>query len=565
MKFKQQLLRLHYVQAIIVAVAFSTFFMLIAPLQTYLGNRGLFDFTPLELLSEIVPLTLVVFVVLLSVLLITELFLGRFLLVVAVAILACGYLESGIFSIGLPPLNGELVAFKNPFRSLFDTCLLCVIFVPLVACYKWTKGIIHWVALAIFLLSSASLFDVRSDEAGSPISGFSEGICPRLDVAESLRFSPYRNVILIILDSTPATIASQVVKENPEIQEHFPGFVAYNNNLAMHEMTIRGLPGLMTGKYLTPEMSANDYVLTMFGPDSLLIPYAEANDPIYFSGGLLSYCYTNRRLGDFTKISESLTKSGSVLNRNSSAVPYISLAEVVKFRVVPYMFKMRVLCDAFYAATREMFKRDCSSEDFLFPLVASKPLQGEEGKTTLSILHTKGIHGPITRDRHGKLLPSATQEVAAHYEYGVYLMRKVGELMDELRKKGVYDNSLIVVAADHGLIVLRKGGLEAEGSDGHGAESSILWVKPIGASGDFSFSSIPTSNCRIADLIKQSECKNLSRREIDEILFAKERRFYAKHGEKWWTFGRRLFYYEWVYDENGNLMSYENKGIYKAN
>ena len=183
----------------------------------------------------------------------------------------------------------------------------------------------------------------------------------------------------------------------------------------------------------------------------------------------------------------------------------------------------------------------------------------------MCVLHTTGIHGPITVDRFGNDLPEPTQAVSAHYEYGVSLMEKVGKFLDELKTKGVYDNSFIVIAADHGLIVLREGGLESDGSKGHGAESSILWVKPIDADGEMSFSSEPTSNCRIAELVKQAESRNLGREDVDQILYAKKRRFLAKHGSAWWSFGRRLFFYEWVYDEDGKLLSYENKGVFKAN
>ena len=52
----------------------------------------------------------------------------------------------------------------------------------------------------------------------------------------------------------------------------------------------------------------------------------------------------------------------------------------------------------------------------------------------------------------------------------------------------------------------------------------------------------------------------------DDILKVKgERRFLAKHGAKRWSFGKSLFFYEWRYDEDGKLMGYENKGIFKMN
>ena len=556
--------KLHWGKSAVLASILAGFVFLIVPLQTFLANRDLFEFSFAEVVCATAPIALVAAAVLFLLIVLTGLLTGRLAIAIAVALLVCIYLETGILSIGLPPLDGDLMAFDNPFRKLIDSLVLGIVFLAMTIPYKHVFNLAHWIALVVLVLGVASLFDASPSKDASSHSNLSQGFCPQFDVVESVRFSPKRNVIMLVLDSTPAVMASEIVRKEDGLRSHFPGFTAYENNMAMHEMTSRGLPGLMTGKFLPSDMSSSDYAATMFGNDSLLMPYVATNDPVYFSGQLQQYGYTNRRLGDFTKVGESLKKTGSVLFRNSSDIPYVSLYDVTKLRILPYALKYGAVVKIYYSSMKKGVRKNWGSESYLYPLIANHPL-GNEDKTSLCVLHTTGIHGPITMDRDGKPLQEATQELSAHYEYGVFLMRRVADFMDGLRKKGVYDNSLIILAADHGLIRLRKGGLDADGSDGHGAESSILWIKPIGAIGEFAFSGIPTSNCRIAELVKQSEMKNLTKEEIDAIIYTKERHFYAKHGLRWWSFGRRLFFYEWVYDENGKLISYEDKGIYKAN
>ena len=560
----EKLKNLHYVQALFVALATSVFLTLIVPVQTFLGNKDMFKFSLWEVVAEALPATAFSLIVILSLLLLSELVFRRFLYVVVVAVLLCAYLETGILSIGLPPLNGEIRAFQNPFRAWFDAILLSCVFLLIVAMFKWVSKVAHWIALGVLVMAVASLFDVKQPENELQNSSISSGFCPQLDVVESLRFSPKRNIIVLILDSTPAVIASKVAKDNPEIQNHFPGFIAFENNMAMHEMTVRGLPGLMTGKFLSPDISTFEYSSSMFGEDSLLIPYIRTGNPVYFAGASLSYGYTNRRLGDFSKIDFSHNKEKPVFLRNSEGIPYVSLLDVVRFRLVPYKYKAVVLANAYAQAIHSAVKKNWGQEDVLYPLISAHPLSKED-KTTLSVLHTVGIHGPIIRDRHGKRLPQPTQEVSAHYEYGEYVMARVGAFLDDLKKKGIYDNSFIMLVADHGLIVLRKGGLNADGSDGHGAESSVMWIKPIGASGNMKFKDTPTSNCKIAELVKAAKDRDLDEAEISDILYTKERHFIAKHGSRWWSFGRRLFFYEWIYDENGQLVSYKDLGIFKAN
>ena len=517
--------RLGIVQSGLVSIAAGMFFTLIVPLQTFLANRDLFEFSAWSVIGEAAPVFLIVSTILFALLLTSGLVAGRILHVIAIAVLVCGYLEVGVLSIGLPPLDGEMRAFANPFRSLIDTIILGIAFLAIVLLFKWIKGVVHYVALGVIVMSIASLFDAGKPENSVSASDLSDGFCPQLDVVQSLRFSPTRNIIMLVLDSTPASIASTVVRDSPELQKCFPGFVAYEKNMAMHEVTIRGLPGLMTGRFLEPEMPTSEYASTMFGENSLLMPYVKAGDPVYFSDQMLNYGYTNRRLGDFSNIGTSLVNDGPVFFRNSSSIPYISLFDVVRFRLVPYKFKLLVLKKAYGVAMKGTVKVNYGSEDFLYPLVASHPI-GTEPKTTLSILHTSGVHGPITRDRLGNKLQEPTQEVAAYYEYCVYLMNKVAEFLGTLRSRGVYDNSTIILVADHGLEVLREGGVTADGSTGHGAESSILWVKPAGATGNMEFSSLATSNCRVADLVKRLATEDLKREDLDSVLFAKERRFW---------------------------------------
>ena len=566
MSIRERLHKLHYGQAVLVALSVCFFFPVIVPLQTFLGNGDMFQYGAWDVLAEAVPVAVALSIVVFVLLVASELVLGRLLHVIIAAVLLCEYLEIGLFSIGLPPLDGGWVGLDNPFRKIIDSFLIGTVFVFVVGLFKWTKEISHWICLSVIVMSAASLFDTHSPIGVTTESVFSSGRCQHSDVVQSVRFSPKRNVILLILDSTPAVIASAALREKPELLKHFPGFVAYDKNIAMAENTAHGLPGLMTGQFFTHGTSTFDWKESVFGDDSLLKPYVMADDSVYYLGGLAAG-YTNRRLGDSSKSEVNLKKTGSVFLRNSNGIPYVSLLDVVKFRLAPYVCKKRTASRAYANAMRGIAKKDYGSEDFLYPHLASVPL-GDEPKSTLCVLHTAGTHGPITRDRDGKPLPTPTQDVKAHYEYGIYLMSKVGEFMDYLRQKGIYDNSLIIVAADHGLIVLRNGGLEADGSDGHGAESSILWVKPVGQGINTKMrsSSIPTSNCRIAELVRQSESRDLKQDEIDEILRVKgERRFLAKHGVKWWSFGKRLFFYEWRYDEDGKLVGYENKGIFKMN
>lgn len=561
MKFKLPYLLPTAVLSAVVAL----FFTFVIPLQTFLSSRDMFDFSAGDVSFAALPFTILTALVLFAVLAVSGKFIGRSLHVIVTAVLLCGYFETGIFSAGLPPLNGDLHAFANPFRVAIDSALLGVVFLVVVGLYKWIKPFFHWVALGVLVMSGASLFDaVKPVEGDTASSGLSKGFCPQYDVVKSLRFSPNRNVVLLILDTFRASMASEALRRCPGLKSHFNGFTVYENNLSMHETTCRALPALMTGKFLPKDMSTSDFENTMFGPDSLLNPYVDAGCSVYFSDQLLSYGYTNRRLGDFSKISSGLNKTGNVFYRNSNGIPYITLLDTVRFRFAPYKFKCGILgkacVDAMVKSSANGTHEEVFYEDQLYKGLILNPV-AVETNAALTVLHTSGVHGPIYLDANGKRLATPSQDIEDYNEYSVYVLKQVAALMDHFRKAGIYDKSTIVIAADHGLDdVNRKDGLTK-----HGADDSVLWVKPAAGSGDLKFSGIPTSNMRLCELFKALVDKDLSKSEIEHVLRASDRRFYAKFGVTWYSFGRRLFFYEWRYDDSGKVISLENMGVYKAN
>ena len=101
------------------------FLTLIVPLQTLLGNRAMFSFGAVDVVIEALPLMVVVMVATFALLVLSELLLGGWwgamFRALMVSLLVCCYLEVGLFSIGLPPLDGEMRAFANPFRVLIDS------------------------------------------------------------------------------------------------------------------------------------------------------------------------------------------------------------------------------------------------------------------------------------------------------------------------------------------------------------------------------------------------------------------------------------------------------------
>ena len=498
MSVKSELFR-----SLVAAVAVAAVIAFVLPLQSFLGNAALYPFGLARLLPELAVVFAALAAAIFLLLVVSARFLRGALHGLVVAAAACVYLESGVLSFGLPEINGafapELAVFS---RGVVDCCVWALLLLVGLAASRWIRPVAHYVALALLALGVASLFDVKREsapaEGGSAASAFARGFEWQLDVVDNFRLSRERNVLVFILDSMPGNVSTELMKSSPDLAAKFPGFVAFTNNVGMHDCTKRGLPGLMTGRYFDPRTSSKaEYPMSIYGADSFLAPYVASGAEVYFAPDFLPYGFTNAKVEKRAQVKGRQKHGWAALLRRSKEVPYLSLFDVTVFRIAPYVAKAPFL----YAKIRHdpMFGQDESNfwyEHAMYPRLAAASFT--EAKTVLGVFHTRGAHPPLVFDRDGNRLGNAgwgRDSLAALVSNPIYNLSK---LMDALREKGVYDKSLIVVLADHGV------GIAPCAKGHHPSESAILWVKPEGAAGPFAYCGTPTGYSKVAAFMKSA-------------------------------------------------------------
>ena len=515
---------------LVVAVSLAAFLGVVLPVQTYLANASLFVFTPGRLALELTILFVAMAAALGLLLATVGRFFGGFLRAVFVAALVCVYLESGILSTGLPEINGGfLPALAVRSRMIVDLSVWAVVLIGFLATVRWTRAWLHWVALSFLVLSFASLLDVRREQAPSsePVaaSGLSSGFEWQRDIIENFRYSPKRNVLVFILDSMPGNLSYDFVSSDPGMRAKFAGFTAFTNNVGMADCTKYGLPGLMTGRYFEPGVSsAADYPMSIFGEESFIVPYVRTGAEVFFVNDLLPYGYANGPITKRLPVKGKQKHGWAALLLRSKEVPYLSLFDTVVFRLSPYCAKAPFL----YSKIRHdpMMGRDESVfwyEHVMFPILGRAPLS--ESATTLGVFHSRGAHPPLLFDPNGKAYPRPRVDPGMIGELVSTPLRHLSKLLDALRERGLYDSSLIVVVADHGinLVPFAKGH--------HPSESAILWVKPEGAKGAFAAVSRPTGYSKVSVLMRKAAEGPLDLQSIGNLLEERDRLYRYQLGD----------------------------------
>ena len=496
--------------ALLAAICGAVVFFVL-PLQTYLSNQSLFPCSTGNVVSSGAIYAVILFCLSFLMFFGSSFVLDRLAMALFVGVLVFEYLQTGILSASYPSMNGDILFYRNSIGLIVrDYVLLLVLTVlPLVG-YRYIKDCLHWIALAVFVLFATSLFDVRPSQ-GETCADIKTTWTNSVDeVFASARFSPKRNVVVLIPDTVQGDVAVEVIKHDPEIAKKFSGFLAFVNNIGMHEFTIFGLPGLLTGKYYDGRSLLDDYIVAATTDGSFVADYDLYNWPCYVYAHFGLGMFTNR-LKDQSKCKQEKVCVCDAFLVRQKGTPYLNLFDILTFRLAPFGMKERVNAKNVIGLGTA---HDFFLESALYPMVGRIPIN-DSFDGTLHVYHSNGLHTPIMFDRNGNQT-SCAQTYEAMLEQAYFVMSSIGKLCDVLRKRNLYDQTLIVVAADHGSGV--SDGCVMGGDSFPGRIIPILWVKPFGADGEIQLCNVPTSHSKLRDLIDISREKDLSSKEIADVL-----------------------------------------------
>ena len=518
------------------SIAVSAVFIL--PFQTFVQNTSNYDYSVWALLPELLLAVVVVFGVSFALLAFGERYLRGWFTPVAVAVLVAIYLNAGVLSLGIPELNGELPSELDLVsRKIWDTALAVALVFAALVTFRWTRTWLHRVSVGVLVLGLASLLDLRTDDRATDETAGSSGdsFTPVAALVDNLAYSKTRNVLMLVLDAMPGTSGVRALENDTALRAHFPGFTCYRQNVGMHDRTERAVPGMFTGEYYDTSQTLGAYMMTALGTNSFLRTYQAHGDAVYSMLDFFTYGLTTEPM---TTKAAAPKLTRPLLLRPAREIPHLPLANVVAFRLLPFVAKGPLLKhDIHKLRVKANFAKN-SFEHVLYPKLAARPFR-TDGRQVFAKFHTHGAHGPYCYELDGSPAKPRRDDLETVRLASSNVLVHVGRLMDAWRKNGLYDKSFIVVCADHGRT-------PADRFPGNPRASAFLMVKPDGASGLLDFSDAPTGHQNLCALMKTACGKRLSVEEVTAALSA-SRRVYREYDRRTKTCR------DWIYHADGRV------------
>jgi len=466
----------------IVSVFFSFTLFVVAPLEMVAGSAGSLVIGVWQLWPVVAGLGLAVAVAVAAVLaLLPQNASLRACLVVA-CLGACCWLQALFMNTGLPTADGHGIDLADfaPLVILSAVVWLAVIVVPQLLVGRARKAVLAGagaVAIALVIVQGvgvASLFlptdrDIYDHSYVTTEKGM-------------FTVSSGTNVVVFVLDNYDTAFLEQAVKDDPHLLDGFTGFTWYTNSTAAMIPTRYGIPFLLTGEKPHEDERFSEFLAQRYVRSTYLsdIESTGATMGIYSDTLGLQYMSDEQAADAVYSKGMNYVRADEVPIDTPRAA--LMLAKCALYRDAPWLAK-----PAFWFYTDEvneaLVQHGENGELDLTPYTISDGrwyLQLQE--TGLSIdeqgdrpafrfIHLLGAHAPFNVDENGVDvgLDGSTQGQQARGS-----MRMVGEYLDQLKRLGVYDQTTVVITADHGNWYIIDHPVEV-------AATPIMLVKPAGA------------------------------------------------------------------------------------
>ena len=408
--------------------------------------------------------------------------------------------DLGIISSALQYENGLVFSMTDQLINILAVIVVAIVMYLFAS--KWSRAVTMVLLTAIIALGGMSVLNVVTIK--NSVEEISTYLATQEDAAPSFQLSKTgKNVVVLMLDRGMGEYIPYLFNERPELKDQFAGFTYYDNTISFGGFTNFGSPPLVGGYEYTPvEMNKRS-------SESLLSKHNEALRvmPVLFleNGYEVTVCdpvYAGYQwipdltiYGDYPEINTFISKGKfadvsqkeTVIENTRRNFFCFSMMKSMPLSLQPFIYdhggynQADTASGVVYATqtTDGMFRAEGISAAFMEPYNVLASLSHitkvtEDGTNTFLFLANDATHEPTllqepdyvpaqtvdntayeagNGDRFtvdGRTLKMESMIHYSHYQSNMAAMIQLGHWFDYLRENDVYDNTKIILVADHG-------------------------------------------------------------------------------------------------------------------
>ena len=463
------------ITAICAAVAFVFTFFVFGPFELYISNMSFFAFSCKYLIPPVVIAGLILTAAITSVLILLRGKVYNYAVSLVFSVTLAGYIQGNFLNIDHGTLDGSEVVWQN-FKVPAMLNLLfwaAVILIPLALQFfsrKLWKNAVRIVSVIIVGAQATALVSLLVTAKFTNVSD--DDFLTKDSIYE---VAPEKNVIFFLLDRFDKRYADIQFEKYPELKEQFSGFTYYENFTGSYSRTCPSVTYLLTGVKCDYTIPMSDYFKKAWSEGTFLsdIKNAGYETKIYSE---ITYMMEKSEYGK-----EEISNIGSPTHSADPMKILSAMYGLSAYRYMPEMMKPYYhiytgdISYGFIYGGEESRNNIYSTDDILFrkELNEKGVSVKEDSAGSFIFYHLLGAHDPFRMDENCQPMQGMEYSETGRHKQIRGNLDTIFHYIEELKKLGVYDDTTIIISADHA----RTGYM----TELDGERVLALFVKPAGA------------------------------------------------------------------------------------
>ena len=475
--------------AVLLAITISYLWMFYAPLQLHFSNINEFRFD----IYAILPTLCLMFAVGLAAAMLVYSILYKCsrklfnaVIVFSVIVLAGTYIQGTFMVKNLQVLDGsELIWSGHMWDHIQSLVLWSALFAGFIFLHRrYGNKQFMTIASAISSLLLCALI-ITNLSSGISNGGFREKQLPVVTADGQYTMSADRNFVVFIIDAADGeTFRTLLETTDPEYKEVLADFTFFPNTVGAYTYTEQAIPQILTGRWYEFQKPFEEFVEETMEESALFRRLKEQDYRIglYEEGLSLS----RKSIEEYENVAEGKYRLDNFAEYARSSFC------LMWYMYAPFAMKKVFANPGLYTTIRNQARADGNAfmgdnGAFYRALCSAEVTIAEE--KCFRFMHIDGAHVPFIWDRNVNRI--SMDEGSYEQNYQAY-MTIVQLYLEKLKSADVYDNTAIIIMADHGY--------DLEGNGNTGRENPLFLIKGMNESHEFRVSEQPVSYEDLMDI-----------------------------------------------------------------
>ncbi len=439
---------------LIIALAFSFNICFFAPLEFYYSNAFDLWFTIDYILPIIIGLGIIIFLIML--------FLEKNDIInkLMFALFVCLYIQGNFLNIGYNVLNGSEINWKSMiFKGIVNTIVWIIIIIGILNCKVLKKEMVYRtfssiISIFIMLIEIFTLIYIICYTYAYSNSSNDVFDAPfYMDTSNIYNLSKEENIIVFVSDTFEATYMNEILEKYPDYKSKLKDFIYFDNATTTSLMTYSSMPTILTGVHPQVGKNLKENMNYCFENTNFYNVLKENNYDIELYTSLPLIPIKDDEIID-NKIEKKLlvdTKSKIHLTE--------LLYKCVLYRYMPHFLKKGFIVDTSEfnnvdSLNIQSFYADNVDDVEFNKQLLTNGLESNQNNKQFKLYHLNGVHQPycmtkyIQYDTSKEYLSLDAEE--RRFNQAIASLKILLNYVEELKKANLYENTTIILLADHG-------------------------------------------------------------------------------------------------------------------